>query len=694
MAEADQVPLKDMLKKIKNKKILKLYKDYPNLYSQVVLENYIKLGEQDLEDVKDSELFFRENLKCLDKNIYTGQVDDRNRRHGLGILLYEDKSLYYGYFKSSFCKGYGRLFMSSGTVYEGKWKAKYLRGVGKIFYDDKRVYSGELTCNIPHGKGELELPGKFKYIGGFLEGLRHGKGKMVFDHEKSYYHGDFFKDKFEGKGILHLADGTHYEGQMAKSKMHGKGLLTFRTNYEYDGEFIDGMKDGYGVITYENKSKFIGYWRNDKPDGKGVEIKSDGLVVEGLWRNGALVECYNDAFDDVADIYPFYHKKDLAENLNELLDKVQASRAGNVASVYDREDEEEDCEPPEPVKIEPFSEKMDESEKVASFYELSKIVVSHSLYTVSKTKFEELPKFQYDDKDHEKKNVGYKNEWVPVGNEGGVYKGEKDKRENIHGRGVLLEKGRIYQGYFEQNKKVGLGREIYPNGIVYEGYWWNSLKHGFGVESSQQGQYTGDWVKGKKSGLGIMITKEWRYEGLWENDLQQGQGQIKYRDKSRYKGEFHMGFPEGYGCFVDKSGKAKVGLWEKGQLFTTEKREKTDKSQAFSDRTEDYSIPFEKSLSSMISEDVPSSVAPGEISKSSESRGVILNEFSIEIDSGIKRNFDNAKKLPEAKKVEIKEKKKEYNRKNTVPAHKLEISSVRSSNEIIDITVPLEKDYD
>lgn len=538
-------------------KLLSIYKSYPSLKHENVLKTYEKFGELELHEFTEGRLSYIENLKTPDKRVYTGQIDSKNRRHGLGILVSEDKSLYIGNFKISICKGSGRLFTANGNLYEGKWKSKYLSGPGKIYFNEGLVYEGDTICNIPNGNGMMRMAKKWTYYGKFVEGFRQGKGEILYDSGESYV-GDFFRDKMQGTGKLTQKNGIVYDGDMQRNKMHGKGILKYKKEYIYKGEFVDGIKEGFGVAEYTNGGRFEGHWKNDRYDGKGIEKRKDGLVIEGLWRGGAQIECYNDAFDDPNDMYPAWSKKTMPEDRDELMDKVQASRA---CKWVDKSECKKDSEELAPIKIEPFKAHYEDHEIIACLRVLSEITISHSLYSISTKMFQTLPLFEFFYPDFEGKTVKFKDEWTKMGE--GVYKGEKDKRGVEEGRGTLLCKGKIFQGFFVKSMKNGLGREIFTNGSSYEGYWVNDKKHGFGVEKDEKNNvYAGEWKNDQKWGTGVFTCYHWRYEGNWENDLQEGTGELLYRNRDKYKGQFSCGEIHGFGCFIEKKGKTTVGLWE------------------------------------------------------------------------------------------------------------------------------------
>jgi hypothetical protein len=623
------IDIQTALKAIENKHIVKLYKEFSSLYSPLVASRYLKLHhDHNLQPLKDSELSFRVNLKCTDKCIYTGQVDDKNRRSGLGFQLAPDKSLFIGYFKNSLKKGPGRLYALNGIVYDGKWSDSLLKSPAKIFYLDGQIYNGNVNSNVPQGIGTLELPGKWKYNGGFLEGLKHGKGVLEKFHS-FVYKGDFLRDKIEGKGSFKMANDDTYEGEVKKGKMHGKGVKITK-DYTYRGEFLDGLENGQGEIKYSSNRRYTGFFRNGRPDGKGVEQRPDDLTIEGLWKAGTLVECYNDAYEDPLDAYPAFNKKELAANYEELHDKVQASRAAKVKNLLDTQNsssEGEDIITESLPVFDPFPETLSEGDLLQELQILSEIVILHSLYKKSVEVFNTLPKFEYLDNTSEKelkncknealvyrkKNVKFRNEWTSTGKNGGVYKGEKDLRGAMYGRGLLLSNGSIFQGFFQKGVREGHGREILPNGSYYEGGWSGDMRNGWGVERIKDKEYAGEWTNGVKDGLGFMKTASWAYEGQWKNDLKEGQGIIWFDDGSKYSGELANDAPHGYGCFVEVNKKATVGVWENGKLVQGGKeKDKNELEQTLPSRS--YSIPLEITPKSILTSFPDTSMAPNEYS--------------------------------------------------------------------------------
>lgn len=80
---------------------------------------------------------------------YTGEVNDRNERHGYGVYL-----------------------VINGGSYEGYWKNGFKDGKGVFKYKDGTLhYEGDWQCGEPHGNGKVyNMSGKLKYEGKFKNG--------------------------------------------------------------------------------------------------------------------------------------------------------------------------------------------------------------------------------------------------------------------------------------------------------------------------------------------------------------------------------------------------------------------------------------------------------------------------------------------------------------------------------------------
>ena len=78
-------------------------------------------------------------------------------------------------------------------------------------------------------------------------------------------------------------------------------------------------------------------------------------------------------------------------------------------------------------------------------------------------------------------------------------------------------------------------------------------------------RYRGEWKKGEKHGFGTYVwTNGHRYEGQWLAGQKSGSGQYTWSNGDRYVGEFHGGDYHGEGTLTYISGKTVTGEWRKG----------------------------------------------------------------------------------------------------------------------------------
>lgn len=84
------------------------------------------------EDADDgSRLEKRQTTTLQDGAQYTGQWNvDTGERHGRGMQIWSDGSIYEGYWKRDQANGRGRLIHADGDIYNGYWKDDKAHGFG------------------------------------------------------------------------------------------------------------------------------------------------------------------------------------------------------------------------------------------------------------------------------------------------------------------------------------------------------------------------------------------------------------------------------------------------------------------------------------------------------------------------------------------------------------------------------------
>ncbi|CAF1544986.1 unnamed protein product [Adineta steineri] len=94
-------------------------------------------------------------LKFENNSTYTGQVNEKNEKHGHGKLIVPGKLEYIGQFQNGNMHGFGKMIHTNGTEYEGEYKHNRWDGHGKLKYPNWQIYRGEFQDGLRHGHGVL-----------------------------------------------------------------------------------------------------------------------------------------------------------------------------------------------------------------------------------------------------------------------------------------------------------------------------------------------------------------------------------------------------------------------------------------------------------------------------------------------------------------------------------------------------------
>ena len=104
---------------------------------------------------KDSKkLVFKSIARLKNRSHYIGQyIKGTSKRHGMGIEITENYSVYEGWWKNDMKHGLGRYIDADGTVYEGKWEYGISKGFG-IYSNPQGLKCANLDWN---DQGRLKL---------------------------------------------------------------------------------------------------------------------------------------------------------------------------------------------------------------------------------------------------------------------------------------------------------------------------------------------------------------------------------------------------------------------------------------------------------------------------------------------------------------------------------------------------------
>ena len=215
--------------------------------------------------------------------IYEGEVNANNERHGFGILT-TPRYVRKGTWRDGEFTGWCRESRVNGDIFEGKFIDGAIFGKGITKSHKGNLYVGDFVDNKREGNGELKTK-RIHYVGEFKYDRFNGKGKLEFVKEGHYYEGDFKDNEICGKGTFTWSNGDIYEGEMNNGKMNGEGKYTYSNGQIYEGSYKNGVKEGFGKLIYSNNKRYEGEFKNGKPQGEGVIIKN-GERINIVYKNG------------------------------------------------------------------------------------------------------------------------------------------------------------------------------------------------------------------------------------------------------------------------------------------------------------------------------------------------------------------------------------------------------------------------
>jgi hypothetical protein len=117
--------------------------DYTNDRVKKIIDDQ---GEYDPGSWKSDGASLEDRGLCsLENNAkYQGKWDKKNSvRHGYGIQVWSDGSMYQGFWKADKANGNGRLIHADGDIYEGDWKDDKAHGTGVYKHTDGAEYDGD-----------------------------------------------------------------------------------------------------------------------------------------------------------------------------------------------------------------------------------------------------------------------------------------------------------------------------------------------------------------------------------------------------------------------------------------------------------------------------------------------------------------------------------------------------------------------
>jgi hypothetical protein len=221
-----------------------------------------------------------------ESSIYSGQVNLRGEKHGIGTQLSVNGIKYHGCWRNDNFTGWGRYIDSDGTFFQGYFQDGVLQGKGERHSMNESHYTGEFKNGLKHGFGTEETS-EHIYTGNFLNDKKEGQGKLAYKQIKDEYEGEFRDNAITGMGFYTWANQDTFKGTFLKGKMHGRGLYKWPDGGEYEGEYINNIKEGQGRFKWSNGKIFEGPFKNGRPNGIG-KLFIDNNIYEVEFSEGKL----------------------------------------------------------------------------------------------------------------------------------------------------------------------------------------------------------------------------------------------------------------------------------------------------------------------------------------------------------------------------------------------------------------------
>lgn len=221
------------------------------------------------------------------EGVYYGQSRNGATRSGIGTIEYFEGSSYHGQWEKHHLVGTGtitnwkhftKLNAEKAGEYTGEIKDGKRHGKGIVKYEDGSYYDGEWDNNIYHGQGTLKTSAG-TYTGAFKNGKKNGYGTLT---NKTIFAGTWKNNK-PIEGTL-TSNGVHFTGTLDdQGRLSGNVLCTYKNN-----KFI--LKNDLEVNSQH--VKFEGKWIQGKPFGTGTYTwdvyssdKHFQASSQGVWIN-------------------------------------------------------------------------------------------------------------------------------------------------------------------------------------------------------------------------------------------------------------------------------------------------------------------------------------------------------------------------------------------------------------------------
>jgi hypothetical protein len=236
---------------------------------------------KDNVELTESDISHYLNPVRLNEEFYEGQWNIQGERHGVGLCVESQGSVYYGEWHHDIKEGKGIYINTNCDSYGGEWNNGIMNGIGQLIVKDQFQYIGEFRDGVREGKG-VEITDEYIYYGELRNNVKDGFG--VIKVGDSTYKGYFENNMYNGIGHMNWSDGRKYEGNWKNNKMDGLGVNIWSNGHKYVGHYHKGKKKGQGVYYWSKSKYYNGQWAYNKPHGSGKYKGENNFSCD--WRYG------------------------------------------------------------------------------------------------------------------------------------------------------------------------------------------------------------------------------------------------------------------------------------------------------------------------------------------------------------------------------------------------------------------------
>jgi hypothetical protein len=225
-------------------------------------------------------------LVINNKEIYTGEINYNNKKHGFGTSITKSGCKFTGYWFENSFEGWGEYIEADGNIFQGLFVNSKLNGKGEKFSFNGNHYEGDFIGGLRCGYGREETKDHV-YVGQYENDKKNQKGKLVYKNIRDYYEGVFSDNNITGKGEYSSENGDVFIGDFINGKMHGRGLYKWPDGGEFEGQYINNIKEGKGRFKWANGKIYEGPFVAGKPHGKGI-LKVNNNVFDVEFIEGKI----------------------------------------------------------------------------------------------------------------------------------------------------------------------------------------------------------------------------------------------------------------------------------------------------------------------------------------------------------------------------------------------------------------------